>query len=152
MSAAKYVLARTGLLLIDPYNDFLSDGGKVFPMLASLAAEIGLVANLKSLAAQVRSGGGRVFYVPHRRWQSGDYDGWHCATATQKAAQHLKLFERGSWGAEWHPDLQPEAGDVIVGEHWAQSGFANTDLDFQLKQHGCCQSNASLAPEARFAA
>jgi nicotinamidase-related amidase len=25
---------------------------------------------------------------------------------------------------------------VIIKEHWAQSGFANTDLDLQLKQHG----------------
>jgi len=23
-----------------------------------------------------------------------------------------------------------------TAKHWAQSGFANTDLDFQLKQHG----------------
>jgi nicotinamidase-related amidase len=30
----------------------------------------------------------------------------------------------------------PQAGDVIIKEHWAQSGFANTDLDQQLKQHG----------------
>jgi len=26
-------------------------------------------------------------------------------------------------------------GDVIFKEHWAQSGFANTDLDQQVKQH-----------------
>lgn len=25
---------------------------------------------------------------------------------------------------------------MVIKEHWAQSGFANTDLDFQLKQHG----------------
>jgi len=25
---------------------------------------------------------------------------------------------------------------VIAKEHWAQSGFANTDLDQQLRQHG----------------
>ena len=30
----------------------------------------------------------------------------------------------------------PKQGDVIIKEHWGQSGFANTDLDFQLKQHG----------------
>ena len=27
-----------------------------------------------------------------------------------------------------------QPGDVVVQEHWGQSGFANTDLDFQLKQ------------------
>ena len=35
-----------------------------------------------------------------------------------------------------HPDFVPQAGDVIIKEHWAQSGFANTDLDQQLKQYG----------------
>ena len=39
-------------------------------------------------------------------------------------------------GGEWHPDLRRQKGDIVVREHWAQSGFANTDLDFQLKQHG----------------
>ena len=43
--------------------------------------------------------------------------------------------QRETWGGEWHPDFVPQAGDIVVKEHWAQSGFANTDLDFQLKQH-----------------
>lgn len=33
-------------------------------------------------------------------------------------------------------DDGPVEEDVIVQEHWGQSGFANTNLDFQLKQHG----------------
>jgi hypothetical protein len=28
------------------------------------------------------------------------------------------------------------AVDIIIKEHWAQSGFANTDLDDLLKEHG----------------
>jgi hypothetical protein len=28
--------ARTGLLFVDPYNDFLSEGGKMWPHAASL--------------------------------------------------------------------------------------------------------------------
>jgi nicotinamidase-related amidase len=27
-------------------------------------------------------------------------------------------------------------GDVVALEHWCSSGFANTDLDLQLKKHG----------------
>jgi nicotinamidase-related amidase len=30
--------------------------------------------------------------------------------------------------------VQP--GDVVATEHWASSGFPNTDLDHQLKRHG----------------
>ena len=33
------------------------------------------------------------------------------------------------------PDLAPQAGDIVALEHWGSSGFANTDIDFQLKQH-----------------
>lgn len=32
--------------------------------------------------------------------------------------------------------IQPQSGYIIIKEHWAQNGFANTDLHFQLKQHG----------------
>lgn len=31
MSNAPYPLNRTAYLLVDPYNDFLSENGKVFP-------------------------------------------------------------------------------------------------------------------------
>ena len=39
-------------------------------------------------------------------------------------------------GGEWHPDFGPHPGDVVIKEHWSQSGFANTDLNEQLRQHG----------------
>lgn len=28
----------------------------------------------------------------------------------------------------------PKPGDIVASEHWGQSGFANTELDFRLKQ------------------
>jgi nicotinamidase-related amidase len=37
---------------------------------------------------------------------------------------------------EFHRDSGPRDGDVVMLEHWAQSGLANTDLDEQLKQRG----------------
>jgi nicotinamidase-related amidase len=50
--------------------------------------------------------------------------------------QQRHTFEKGTWGGEWHPDFVPQPDDIIIKEHWAQSGFANTDLDFFLKQKG----------------
>jgi hypothetical protein len=49
-----YRAERTGLLLVDPYNDFLSEGGKVFPMIKEIATEIGLLDNLRATVAAVR--------------------------------------------------------------------------------------------------
>jgi nicotinamidase-related amidase len=136
MSESHYDASRTGLLLVDPYNDFLSDGGKIWPMVKEVANEVGLLEHLRSVVAGARAAGVRIFFVPHRRWEPGDYESWDHPNPSQQLIQQLQPFAKGSWGGEWHPDFVPHADDIIIKEHWAQSGFANTDLDFQLKQRG----------------
>lgn len=54
----------------------------------------------------------------------------------QRAAWSRKTFEYGTWGGEIHPGFEPQPGDVVAHERWCSSGFANTDLDLQLKRHG----------------
>ena len=131
-----YDPARTGLLFVDPYNDFLSEGGKVWPRVKEVAQQVGLIDNLKAVVKAVREKGIQVFIVPHRRWEPGDYERWRHANPSQIAVGKRQTFAKGTWGGEWHPDFVPQPGDVIIKEHWAQSGFANTDLDQQLKQYG----------------
>ncbi|WP_326822931.1 cysteine hydrolase [Streptosporangium sp. NBC_01639] len=134
--AETYDPRRTAVLLVDPYNDFISEGGKLWPRLEPVAKEVGLLDNLRSMVTSAREAGIQVVFVPHRRWEPGDYETWAHPNPTQRNIEKRHTFARGSWGGEFHPDFQPQAGDVVVHEHWAQSGFANTDLDFQLKQHG----------------
>ncbi|MFY0732494.1 isochorismatase family cysteine hydrolase [Pseudomonas sp. NFX15] len=153
-----YPAERTGLLLVDPYNDFLSEGGKIFPMIQEIATEVGLLDNLRATVAAARKANIQVFYVPHRRWEPGDYDNWDHPNPTQRLVQQRHTFEKGEWGGEWHPDFVPQAGDIMIKEHWAQSGFANTDLDFQLKQQGVTHviiigllANTCIESTSRFA-
>jgi nicotinamidase-related amidase len=47
----------------------------------------------------------------------------------QEAGLPTKAFEAGPWGGEFNPEFGPQEDDVVVKEHWAQSGFANTDLN-----------------------
>jgi len=136
MADNTYPRERTALLLVDPYNDFLSEGGKVYPRIKPIADEVGLLDNLRRLDRAIRTAGIQVVIVPHRRWEPGDYENWDHPNPSQRAIMQRHSFARGEWGGEWHPDFVPQAGDVIVKEHWAQSGFANTDLDQQLKQYG----------------
>ncbi|GGC97926.1 isochorismatase family cysteine hydrolase [Undibacterium terreum] len=158
MTTTTYTKERTGLLLVDPYNDFLSHGGKIFPMLEPIAKEVNLLDNLRTAVGSAREKGIQVFYVPHRRWQPGDYDNWKHPNPTQRLIQQRHSFAKGTWGGEWHPDFVPQQGDIIIQEHWAQSGFANTDLDFQLKQQGITHvvvvgllANTCIESTARFA-
>jgi nicotinamidase-related amidase len=154
----EYDAGRTAVLLVDPYNDFLSEGGKVWPHVKDVAIEVGLLDNLRKVVSAGRQAGMRVVFVPHRQWEEGDYEDWDHPNPTQRQVQERHTFARGTWGGEFHPDFQPQAGDVVARQHWSQSGFANTDLDFQLKQHGLSYvivigllANTCVDSTARFA-
>ena len=57
----------------------------------------------------------------------------------QKASWQRKSFEYGTWGGEFRTEFVPATGEIVASEHWCSSGFANTDLDLQLKKHGIHQ-------------
>jgi len=139
MADSSYLKKRTALLLVDPYNDFLSEGGKLWRPVEAVAREVGLLDHLRASTAAARKAGIRVIFVPHHRWEPGDYESWAHPSPDQIASGKRQLFAKGSWGGEWHNDFVPQPGDIVIKEHWAQNGFANTDLDFQLKQHGIDQ-------------
>lgn len=135
ISLPAYPAGHTALLFVDPYNDFLADGGKLWPRVAQVAQSVGLHDNLKRILASVRAASLPVFIVPHHRAEPDDFAGWDHPTPYQLGAAKAQVFAKGSWGGEWFPDYAPQPGDVIVKEHWGGSGFANTDLDLLLKQH-----------------
>ena len=136
MESSDYDRSKTALLFVDPYNDFLSEGGLVWPRLKAMADEIRLLDNLRAIDKAVRDAGVQVVFVPHRRWQARDYELFQFKTAGHQAIMKHHHFALGMWGGEWHPDFQPRPEDIVAHEHWCSSGFANTDLDFKMKQRG----------------
>lgn len=152
-----YPRSSTALLLIDPYNDFLADGGKLWPHLREVAERLGLRAHLSVLLAAARATSVRVFFVPHHRHRPGDFEGWRFMNPTHAGARRLTPFELGTWGAEFFAGLEPRPGEVIIHEHWLHSGFANTDLDYQLRNHAIdhiviagLRGNACVEATARY--
>jgi nicotinamidase-related amidase len=131
-----YERERTGLVLIDPYNEFLGEGGQVWQLVRQVAESVDLHQHLRDVLGAVRAAGIQVFVAPHRRRRPGDFDGWKHLTAGQRAIRNGGPLQDGSWGAQWHAEFGPGPGDVVAHEHWVSGGFANTDLDFQLRQRG----------------
>ena len=131
-----YPTDRTALLIVDPYNDFMSEGGKLYNAIKPTADASGMFANLRKLIPTIRKLGIQVFIVPHHRACADDHHGWQHINMFIQKGEPLRAFEVGTWGGEFNEEFGPKDGDIIVKEHWAQSGFANTDLDLQLKQHG----------------
>jgi nicotinamidase-related amidase len=114
----------------------MSEGGKLYNAIKETADASGMFANLRKLIPAVRSADIPVFILPHHRSDphGHDYDEWQHVNMFQEQYKPLKAFEVGTWGGEFNPEFGPQKGDVVIREHWAQSGFANTDLDMQLKQ------------------
>src|SRR5258708_3900282 len=136
MTTTTYAADRTALLIVDPYNDFMSEGGKLYEATRETAEAVGFYANMRTLIPAIRAARIQVVIVPHHRWRESDYHGWKHMSPAQVQANRDQIFAAGSWGGEFRPEFGPQPGDVVVLEHWAQSGFANTDLDAQLTQRG----------------
>jgi ureidoacrylate peracid hydrolase len=139
MNDVTYDKDRTGLVVIDPYNDFISEGGKVWDRLRGVAEANKCVPHMSQVLEAARSAGIRVFYALHHRYRPGDYEDWKHIAPIQKAAWSRKTFEYGTWGGQLRSEFEPRPGDIVAQEHWCSSGFANTDLDVLLKRHGIQQ-------------
>lgn len=131
-----YTPKNTALVLVDPFNDFLSEGGKLWPYTRETVSGVGLVRNLQILLETARAKGIKVVYAPHHHTQEGDYLNWKFLAPSHAGSQRTTLFEKDSWGAQFHPALASRPGDIIAQQHWTGSGFANTDLHFLLTMHG----------------
>jgi len=129
----------TALLVVDPYNDFISEGGKIWPRIKAVAEANNCVPHMQQILNAARKAKLRIFFAMHHRYRPGDYETWKYIAPIQKAAWTHKTFEYGTWGGEFRAEFEPMPDEIVVQEHWCSSGFANTDLDLQLKKHGIHQ-------------
>jgi nicotinamidase-related amidase len=130
-----YQPSRTGILLVDPYNDFLHPDGKAYIRSKEVIEGVRLLYNMATVIQTAREMKMQIYYVPHHHSEPNDFANWKYPNALQLATAERQVFAKGSWGGQFHDDFKPQQGDIIIKEHWGSSGFANTDLDEQLKQH-----------------
>jgi hypothetical protein len=119
MTPTTIATGTTGLVLVDPYNDVLSEGGKVWPRVSAVVESTGTVTHLRELLGAFREAGLPVFIAPHRRWRPGDTSRWQHAAHTHRGLADLQLFADGTFGGDWHRDLRPSAGEIVASEHSA---------------------------------
>jgi nicotinamidase-related amidase len=111
--ATLYDADRTALLIVDPYNDFMSKGGKLYEATRETAEAVGAYDNLRKLIPAIRTAGIQVLIVPHHRWRESDFKGWKHVNPSQARGYENRLFAEGTWGGEFHPDFGPRDGDVV---------------------------------------
>lgn len=108
---------RTALLVIDPVNDFLSEGGAGYEMTKSTLEMVNVIENLKTAIKGARERGIPVLYGP-MAYTEEDYKEHqlHRRSGINRVMFEHK-FLAGSWGADFRPDLQPQEGDIVLLPH-----------------------------------
>ncbi len=93
MNATSYPHDRTGLLLVDPYNDFLSEGGKLNGPAKPVLDAVETLKHLREVVAATRAAGIQIFYVPHRRALPEDFKGWKHPSPISWGALGCRLLQ-----------------------------------------------------------
>ncbi|MBW3624334.1 MAG: cysteine hydrolase [Armatimonadetes bacterium] len=151
---------RTALLVIDPVNDFLSEGGAAWEMTQTTVKMVDVVSHLKWAIEGARTLGIPVLFGP-MAYTEEDYadEQLQRKSGINRLMFEKKMFLAGSWGADFHPDLQPREGDTVLLPHKSCDVF-RTDLPEHLQRRRithlviagmtanlCCESTGRHAME-----
>jgi nicotinamidase-related amidase len=128
------VKSDTALLVLDVQNDLVDAKGKVGAGdLAKIVADRNVLGNLKSLIAAFRSKGSHVVYAG-LGYREDYLDVLSVAPRIDKAREN-KVAVLGSWGSEFHPDVAPQAGDMVFHKQWVNPFFGTSLLEW-LRRNG----------------
>lgn len=150
----------TVLLVIDPVNDFLSEGGAAWEMTKSTVQSHDVIGHLRQAIDAAREHGIPVIYGPMAYTEEDYVQGrMQCRCGINRLMFEQKMFLAGSWGADFHPDLKPATGEVVLLPHKGTDVF-ETDLPQHLERLGtthiviagmtanlCCESTGRHATE-----
>ena len=95
---------KTAVLIIDPQNDFLSEGGAVWDLVGSEVTRNQVVDRLDRIRQAAKEAQIPVFYSPHI-YSDAEYQSWKHLNFVDKVMFERKMFNKSTWGAEFHPKL-----------------------------------------------
>jgi len=154
---------RTALLVIDPVNDFLSEGGAGWEMTKTTVRIHDVIGNLERVIAGAREHSIPVLFAP-MAYTEEDYREHevHRRSGINRVMFEKRMFLAGSWGADFHPNLRPQADEAVLLPHKGIDVF-ETDLPDHLRRLGithlviagmtanlCCESTGRRAMEAGY--
>ncbi len=121
---------RTAVVIIDPQNDFLSEGGVVWDLVGEGVKSTKVVEHLVALRDAAKQAGIPVLYCPHY-YSDQEFASWKHLNPIDKLMFDRKMFRTPGWGSEFHPDLVPDENTFVLAPHKALSGFWAGDIALQ---------------------
>lgn len=128
-----YPKGNTALIVVDPFNDFLSKGGLAWPLVKANVKQLRMIEHAESLLNIARQKGIKVVYSPHHHYRKGSHSERKYLHPTHVAQLgYGKIFSQGKWGGDYVERLAPRDGEFVASEHSCSSGFAGTNLHDHL--------------------
>jgi nicotinamidase-related amidase len=151
---------RTALLVIDPVNDLLSEGGAAWDMTKSTVTLHDVVGHLRQAIDGARQHDVPVLFGPMAYTEEDYADGkLQRRCGINRIMFEKRMFLAGSWGADFHPGLRPREDEIVLLPHKGTDVF-ETDLPEHLERLGithlviagmaanlCCESTGRHAVE-----
>ena len=118
------------LIVVDMQNDFCHRDGTAGKRGRDMAFVQDMIPRLVNLVNQARAHNFPICFVKTSGSQWTNSPVW-----TEFKNPQLLACAESTWGAEFHPGLEPRDGDMIVTKH-RYSAFIGTDLDMLLRARG----------------
>ncbi|MGB9128893.1 MAG: cysteine hydrolase [Thiobacillus sp.] len=126
---------QTAVVLIELQNDFLSEGGKLYPLMKPVLEAQNVIGNLKQLIHDARAQGMLIVHAPIQF--SPDYrEMGHSPYGIMQIVKNAGALVRDTWGTEIAPVFERHDSDVVIEGKSSIDAFAGTSLDFVLRSHG----------------
>ena len=123
MENLKFDKELTALLVIDPYNDFISEGGKVWGRSKTVAEANNCTSHMLQVLNAARKAELRLFYALHRRYRPGDYETWKYIAPSGRQPGCTRPSNTARGVARFRSKFKPHPGEIVALEHWGSSGF-----------------------------
>jgi nicotinamidase-related amidase len=122
--------ATTAILAMDFVNDIVHPDGKFAGWgVPQVVAAAGAIPNARALLAVAREKGVTVIHVGRRH--RADYPDQPSACQLDQGTQASGALLEGTWGADFHEDLKPAAGDLVIVKRRVDA-FHGTELQQTL--------------------
>ncbi len=132
-----YPIGNTALIVVDPLNDLISEGGMAWPMSGTVIQAVSTVEHIEELLAVAREKGIKIAYAPHHRYREGSYSDRKYLSPTHVAQLGPgHMLSQGKWGGDFAETLAPKENEFVASDHACSSGFAGTNMHAHLTENG----------------
>eukprot|EP00301_Raphidiophrys_heterophryoidea_P023020 c7026_g1_i1.p1 GENE.c7026_g1_i1~~c7026_g1_i1.p1 ORF type:complete len:231 (-),score=78.42 c7026_g1_i1:826-1446(-) len=125
----------TAILLIEFQNDFTTPGGVLHDAVKPCMEHTNILANTTALLTAARDKGIKVIHSPitfaddYRELAANPY-------GVLAGVKGGRAFLQSGFGGQFHPDVSPKEGEIVIAGKRGLCAFASTNLDFILRQNG----------------